>query len=72
MSRDISAERWWCVPGQVQVPPGLARAGAVPGGTFDKVGVETVLKGQQDLARLGACAQADDVAEIVESLDARG
>ena len=46
------------------------RAGALPGGTVEEVGVEAVLQPEQHLGRLAALPAPDDVAEVVESFDA--
>jgi hypothetical protein len=48
------------------------RAGALPGEAVDKVGVEAVLQPKQHLSRLAALPATNDVAEVVEPLDARG
>jgi hypothetical protein len=37
------------------------RAGALPGGTVEEVGVEAVLQSEQHLGRLAAFPAADDV-----------
>jgi hypothetical protein len=47
------------------------RAGALPGRTLEKVRVKPVLQPKEYLSRLAALPAPDDVAEVIESLDAR-
>jgi hypothetical protein len=48
-----------------------SRACALPGGTLEEVGVEAILHPERRLSWLAALPAPNDVAEIVESFDAR-